>query len=103
MKTPPRPERPNVMTAQWASQCRGPLRTANTNAVKSRRNRRGSPQQSHHPELAGSKLILFSFSGGGSMVARMVAYAPDRILVYINNPHPVLIKPVFVQGGLLSR
>ena len=40
-------------------------------------------QQSHHPELAGSKIILFSFSGGGSMVARMVAYAPERILAAI--------------------
>jgi len=40
-------------------------------------------QQSRHPELAESKLILFSFSGGGSMVARMVAYAPDRMLAAI--------------------
>jgi hypothetical protein len=40
-------------------------------------------QQAHHPELADSKLILFSFSGGGDMVARMVAYAPTRILAAI--------------------
>lgn len=40
-------------------------------------------QQSHHPELAESKLILFSFSGGGVMVARMVGYAPERILAAI--------------------
>lgn len=40
-------------------------------------------QLSHHPELADSKLILFSFSGGGSFVARMVAYAPERILAAI--------------------
>ena len=40
-------------------------------------------QQSHHPELEQSKLILLSFSGGGSMVARMVAYAPDRILAAV--------------------
>lgn len=40
-------------------------------------------QQSRHPELNQSKLILLSFSGGGSMVARMVAYAPDRILAAV--------------------
>ena len=40
-------------------------------------------QQSHHPELSKSKLILFSFSGGGSMVARMIAYAPDRIFAAV--------------------
>jgi dienelactone hydrolase len=40
-------------------------------------------QQSHHPELDQSKLILLSFSGGGSMVARMVAYAPERILAVV--------------------
>ncbi len=40
-------------------------------------------QLTRHPELAESKLILFSFSGGGSMVARMVAYAPERILAAI--------------------
>lgn len=40
-------------------------------------------KQSHHPELADSKMILFSFSGGGSFVARMVAYAPDRILAAV--------------------
>jgi hypothetical protein len=40
-------------------------------------------QQSHHSELPESKLILISFSGGGSMVARMVGYAPERILAAI--------------------
>jgi len=40
-------------------------------------------EQAHHPELANSKLILFSFSGGGSMVARMLNYAPERILAAI--------------------
>jgi dienelactone hydrolase len=40
-------------------------------------------QQSHHPELAASKLILFSFSGGGAMVARMGAYAPEQVLAPI--------------------
>jgi dienelactone hydrolase len=40
-------------------------------------------EQSRHPELATNKLILFSFSGGGSFVARMVAFAPDRILAAV--------------------
>jgi hypothetical protein len=40
-------------------------------------------KQSRHPELATNKLLLFSFSGGSSFVARMVAYAPDRILAAI--------------------
>jgi hypothetical protein len=40
-------------------------------------------EQSHHPELATSKLILFSFSGGGSLVARMVGYSPERILAAV--------------------
>jgi dienelactone hydrolase len=38
---------------------------------------------SHHPELASSKLIVYSFSGGGSLVARMAGYVPDRILAVI--------------------
>jgi hypothetical protein len=38
---------------------------------------------SHHPELAWSKLIVYSFSGGGSLVARMAGYVPDRILAVV--------------------
>jgi dienelactone hydrolase len=37
----------------------------------------------HHPELAWSKLILLGFSGAGSLVARMTAFAPARILADI--------------------
>jgi hypothetical protein len=62
--------------------------------------------QSHHPELAGSKLILFSFSGGGSMVARMVAYAPDRILAAIEyapgHYEPIGIDTVKLPEAALS-
>ena len=36
-----------------------------------------------HPELAWSKLILFGFSGAGSLVARLIAYMPDRVLAGI--------------------
>ena len=36
-----------------------------------------------HPELAESKVILLSFSGGGSLVARMAGYAPDRVIAAI--------------------
>jgi dienelactone hydrolase len=37
----------------------------------------------HHPELAWTKLALFGFSGAGSLVARMTAYLPERILAVI--------------------
>lgn len=40
-------------------------------------------KESRHPELARSKLILFSFSGGGSLVARMVGYIPERIVAAV--------------------
>jgi hypothetical protein len=63
-------------------------------------------QQSHHPELAESKLILFSFSGGGSMVARMVAYAPERILAAIEyapgHREPIGIDTVVLPEKALS-
>lgn len=36
-----------------------------------------------HAELATGKLILLSFSGGGSLVARMAGYAPERVLAVI--------------------
>lgn len=38
---------------------------------------------SHHPELDQSDLIFFSFSGGGSLVARMAGFAPGRTLAVI--------------------
>jgi dienelactone hydrolase len=38
---------------------------------------------SHHPELAESALTFFSFSGGGSLVARMADFAPGRTLAAI--------------------
>jgi len=63
-------------------------------------------KQSHHPELAGSKLILFSFSGGGSMVARMVAYAPERTLAAIEyapgHREPIGIDTVTLPEAALS-
>lgn len=40
-------------------------------------------KSSGHPELASAKLILMSFSGGGSLVARMTGFAPDRIIAAI--------------------
>jgi hypothetical protein len=62
--------------------------------------------QSHHPELADRKLILASFSGGGSMVARMVAYAPARVLAAVEyapgHREPIGIDTVTLpQKGLL--
>lgn len=63
-------------------------------------------QQSHHPELAGSKLILLSFSGGGSMVARMIAYAPERMLAAIEyapcHREPIGINTVTLPEAALS-
>jgi hypothetical protein len=63
-------------------------------------------QQSHHPELSASKLILFSFSGGGSMVARMVAFAPNRILAAIEyapgHYEPIGINTVNLPDAALS-
>jgi hypothetical protein len=38
---------------------------------------------SNHPELVQSVLTFFSFSGGGSLVARMAGFAPDRTLAVI--------------------
>jgi dienelactone hydrolase len=40
-------------------------------------------QNAHHPELAWSKLVLLGFSGAGSLVARMTAFVPERILAGI--------------------
>jgi dienelactone hydrolase len=40
-------------------------------------------QATNHPELASSKVILLSFSGGGSLVARLVGYAPHRVVAAI--------------------
>jgi len=37
----------------------------------------------HHPELEWSKLVLFGFSGAGSLVARMTAYVPERIVAVV--------------------
>jgi len=38
---------------------------------------------SHHAELAQSSMTFFSFSGGGSLVARMAGFAPERTLAVI--------------------
>jgi dienelactone hydrolase len=40
-------------------------------------------RSTNHSELSSSKVILLSFSGGGSLVARMVGYAPDRVVAAI--------------------
>lgn len=38
---------------------------------------------SGHHELVNAKLILLGFSGGGSLCARMVGFAPDRVVAAI--------------------
>jgi len=40
-------------------------------------------EPSGHQELASARLILMSFSGGGSLVARLAGYAPDRVIAAI--------------------
>src|SRR5207302_7288463 len=40
-------------------------------------------KSSGHAELASAKLILMSFSGGGSLVARLTGYTPDRVIAAI--------------------
>src|SRR5262249_1929828 len=40
-------------------------------------------ERSGHPELSSSRLILLGFSGTGSLVARLAAYAPDRVVAVI--------------------
>jgi len=57
---------------------------------------------SHHSELADSKLILFSFSGGGSFVARMVAYAPERMLAAVEYA-PGHREPIGIDTVLLPK
>jgi dienelactone hydrolase len=42
---------------------------------------------SGHPELATARLILLGFSGTGSLVGRLAAFAPDRMLAIVaTNP-----------------
>lgn len=61
---------------------------------------------SHRAELANSKIILFSFSGGGSFTARMVAYAPHRILAAVEyapgHREPIGIDTVVLPEKALS-
>jgi hypothetical protein len=63
-------------------------------------------KQAHHPELAKTRLILFSFSGGGSMVARMVGYAPERILAAVEyapgHREPIGIDTVKLPDAALT-
>jgi len=40
-------------------------------------------QQTKHPEISSSKLIVLGFSGTGALFARFVGYAPDRVLAAI--------------------
>ena len=40
-------------------------------------------QQTKHPELSSSKLIVLGFSGTGALFAHFVGYAPDRVLAAI--------------------
>jgi dienelactone hydrolase len=46
-----------------------------------------------HPELASSKLVLFGFSGAGSLVARLIAYLPERALAGVEYS-PSLYDPL---------
>jgi hypothetical protein len=52
-------------------------------------------------------VILLSFSGGGSLVARMVGYAPDRVIAAIpyapGNVEPFGISAVELPTEALAR
>jgi dienelactone hydrolase len=71
-------------------------------------------QQSGHPELASSKLIVLGFSGTGALFAHFVRYAPDRVLAailtnpgqsepygmnQIDLPTEALVVPQFIIAG----
>lgn len=56
---------------------------------------------SRHPEIATSKLILLGFSGTGSLVARLVAFAPERIVASISSA-PGHWKPLGIESVILS-
>jgi dienelactone hydrolase len=58
-------------------------------------------QQSKHPELASAKLILLGFSGTGSLVGRLAAFAPQRILAVIAT-NPGHFEPFGVNTIVLS-
>lgn len=58
-------------------------------------------ERSHHAELSTAKLILLGFSGTGSLVARMVDYAPDRVLASVPT-HPGHFDPVGMDTINLS-
>jgi len=59
-------------------------------------------ERSGHPELASANLILLGFSGTGSLVARMTAYAPDRVIPTIAT-HPGHFEPLGMDTVALSR
>jgi len=63
-------------------------------------------QTTSHPELAASKVILSGFSGGGSLVARMVGYAPNRVIAAIpfapGNVEPLGINTVELPAEALA-
>jgi dienelactone hydrolase len=59
-----------------------------------------------HAELSANKVILTSFSAGGSLVARMAGYAPDRVIAAIpyapGNIEPLGINTVELQAEALA-
>jgi dienelactone hydrolase len=63
-------------------------------------------QTTSHPELATSKVIPLGFSAGGSLVARMVGYAPDRVIAAIpyapGNVEPLGINTVKLPAEALA-
>jgi hypothetical protein len=59
-------------------------------------------QSSGHPELGSAKLILLGFSGTGSLVGRLAAFAPDRMLAVIPTA-PGHFDPLGMDTISLSR
>ena len=58
-------------------------------------------RRSGHPELASARLILLGFSGTGSLVGRLAAFAPDRIMAVISG-NPGHFEPFGVDTISLS-
>jgi hypothetical protein len=56
---------------------------------------------SGHKELGSTKVILLGFSGAGSLVARLVAYAPDRVIAAIS-ADPGHFDPLGIDTVTLS-
>jgi pimeloyl-ACP methyl ester carboxylesterase len=59
-------------------------------------------QQSKHPELSSSKLVLLGFSGTGALFAHFEEYAPNRVIAAVL-VHPAHYEPMALDSVELTR